>query len=529
MLKNTAGQRVGAQLVSATDGSAFTGAVTVYVTGDAGTQAVGSVGAGACVHEGNGYHTYAPAQAETNYDLAAFTFVGSGAVPVTVQVYTRAGDAFTRLGAPAGASIAADIAAVQSDTNDIQARLPAALVGGRMDVALSAAGLATDAVAEIVDAVWASSVRTLSALDEDSTTIDLDATVRSAIGMAAGNLDTQLAALQADTNDIQTRLPAALVSGRMDANVGAMAANVITAAATAADFLTELQNTVQSGLDAYDVPTTAELDARTLASADYASAASLDEVANQIGIGGDGLTAVLDAVGAVAPAVWEEATADHETAGSMGAAVAAAGSAGDPWSTVLPGSYGAGTAGNIIGNRLDIAVSAADDAVLTRLGVPAGASIAADIAAIDGGSGPTASEIADEVQTRTIAAVATVNTLANDSITAASLAASAGAEIRTGLATSAELAALATTAQLQSVRLSAAGVNDILRTALTEAYAENGDEFTLSQALYMIVSMLANRRVEGDVLRNYGLDGTTQVMTFLLDDVIAPTEQIRQS
>src|SRR5690349_8402384 len=89
MKKNVAGQRIGAQLVSATDGSAFTGSVTVYVTGDAGTQAVGSVASGACAHEGNGYHTYAPAQAETNYDLCAFTFIGSGAVPATVQVYTQ--------------------------------------------------------------------------------------------------------------------------------------------------------------------------------------------------------------------------------------------------------------------------------------------------------------------------------------------------------------------------------------------------------------------------------------------------------
>ncbi|HVJ82717.1 MAG TPA: hypothetical protein VNC50_16735, partial [Planctomycetia bacterium] len=88
MLKDGSGQKIGAQMVSATDGSAFTGAVTVYVTGDAGTQAVGSVGAGACTHEGNGYHTYAPAQAETNYDLVAFTFIGTGAVPATVQVYT---------------------------------------------------------------------------------------------------------------------------------------------------------------------------------------------------------------------------------------------------------------------------------------------------------------------------------------------------------------------------------------------------------------------------------------------------------
>lgn len=74
-------------MVSATDGSAFTSTVTVYVTGDAGTQAIGSVGSGVCTHEGNGYHTYAPAQAETNYDLTAFTFIGTGAVPSTIQVF----------------------------------------------------------------------------------------------------------------------------------------------------------------------------------------------------------------------------------------------------------------------------------------------------------------------------------------------------------------------------------------------------------------------------------------------------------
>lgn len=87
MFRNTASQKIGCQMVSATDGSAFTGSVTVYVCGDAGTQAAGSVGSGACTHEGNGYHTYAPATAETDYGLVAFTFIGTGAVPATVQVY----------------------------------------------------------------------------------------------------------------------------------------------------------------------------------------------------------------------------------------------------------------------------------------------------------------------------------------------------------------------------------------------------------------------------------------------------------
>lgn len=87
-LKNVAGQKVGAQLTTISDGSPFTGSVTVAVTVDAGTQATGSVSSGACTHEGGGYHTYAPAQAETNGELIAFTFSGTGAYSVTVQVYT---------------------------------------------------------------------------------------------------------------------------------------------------------------------------------------------------------------------------------------------------------------------------------------------------------------------------------------------------------------------------------------------------------------------------------------------------------
>lgn len=103
MKKNTASQIVGVQLISATDGSAVTtGTTTVYVTGDGGTQAAGSVGSGACTHEGNGFWTYAPAQAETNYDHIAFTFVNASACNVTVQVYPtfpQTGDSFARIGA----------------------------------------------------------------------------------------------------------------------------------------------------------------------------------------------------------------------------------------------------------------------------------------------------------------------------------------------------------------------------------------------------------------------------------------------
>lgn len=187
MRKNVSGQTVGATIITAADGSAFTGSVTVHVTGDGGTQATGSVGSGACTSEGNSYFSYAPSQAETNYDHVAFTFTGTGAIPVTVQIYTtfpQTGDSFARLGAPAGASVSADIATRASQTSvdgvpttaELEARtlaaasyataanqttiasaiaalndLSAAEVNAEVDTAISDAALATAAALATVD------------------------------------------------------------------------------------------------------------------------------------------------------------------------------------------------------------------------------------------------------------------------------------------------------------------------------------------------------------------------------------------
>lgn len=52
----------------------------------------------------------------------------------------------------------------------------------------------------------------------------------------------------------------------------------------------------------------------------------------------------------IADQVWDETAADHENIGSTGKALNAAGTAADPWSAALPGTYGAGTAGYLIGN-----------------------------------------------------------------------------------------------------------------------------------------------------------------------------------
>jgi hypothetical protein len=118
--------------------------------------------------------------------------------------------------------------------------------------------------AAIADAVW----------DEDATAHQTQGTFGQAIGDPGADTDTiwglvntnlnatvssraaqtTADAIETDTQDIQSRLPAALVSGRIDASVGAMAANTLTASALAADAVTEIQSGL-STLDAAGVRT----------------------------------------------------------------------------------------------------------------------------------------------------------------------------------------------------------------------------------------------------------------------------------
>lgn len=62
--------------------------------------------------------------------------------------------------------------------------------------------------------------------------------------------------------------------------------------------------------------------------------------------------------GEIAEAVWTETLADHSgVSGSTAEALNAAGAAGDPWITALPGGYSAGQAGFILGTNLNATVS----------------------------------------------------------------------------------------------------------------------------------------------------------------------------
>jgi len=147
------------------------------------------------------------------------------------------------------------------------------------------------------------------------------------------------ASVSADVAAIKAVLPASLVSGRIDCSVGAMAANVLTATAIAADAITDAKV-------ASDV---------TIASVTGAVGSVTGNVGGNVTgtVGGLATAAKTD----VENAVWNTVLSGHLTAGTTGNALNAAGSAGDPWSTTLPGAYGAGSAGKIIGDNLNATVS----------------------------------------------------------------------------------------------------------------------------------------------------------------------------
>jgi hypothetical protein len=121
------------------------------------------------------------------------------------------GDAFGRLGAPAGASVSADVAAVKSDTAAILVDTGTdgvVIPQAQADKVWSSAARTLTSfgtlVADMATAVWGAATRLLTAgtniVLAKGTGVtgftDLDAAgVRSAVGLAGANLDTQLDAI----------------------------------------------------------------------------------------------------------------------------------------------------------------------------------------------------------------------------------------------------------------------------------------------------------------------------------------------
>lgn len=269
---------------------------------------------------------------------------------------------------------------VETDTQDIQARLPAALVAGRMDSntqamaagVITAAVIATDAIDG--DAIAASAVSEIqSGLALSTQVDDLETRLGTPSDLGGGaTIAANLADIEAQTDDIGVAgagLTAVPWNAAWDAEVQSEVDDALVARNL--DKLVLVSGTAGSG------STTTMVDAaRTEGDADYWKGRLIlftsGNIANQCAIITDfnqttdtftfapPLTqAVTTQNYVILPqvSVWDDTLAEHLISGSTGSALNAAGSAGDPWATSLPGAYGAGTAGKIVGDNLNTTVS----------------------------------------------------------------------------------------------------------------------------------------------------------------------------
>lgn len=125
-----------------------------------------------------------------------------------------------------------ELLATASTASNIQSRIPASLVSGRIDASIGAA---------------AANTLTASALATDAVN-EIQSGLATATNLAIAI--SGIAAVETDTQDIQARLPASLVSGRINASIGAAEANTITASALASDAVSELATAVNVALSA---------------------------------------------------------------------------------------------------------------------------------------------------------------------------------------------------------------------------------------------------------------------------------------
>jgi hypothetical protein len=154
-------------------------------------------------------------------------------------------------------------------------------------------------------------------------------------GSVTGAVGSVTGAVGSVTGNVGGNVVGSVASVTAAVTVGTISNNVITAASINADAITAAK--IADGA----------IDAATFA-AGAINAAAL----------------ATDAVNEIVDQVWEETLTDHSgTSGSTAAALNAAGSAGDPWSTALPGAYGAGTAGKIIGDNINAPIATVDTVV----------------------------------------------------------------------------------------------------------------------------------------------------------------------
>ena len=398
--KNTASQTVGFCLVNASSGAALTGATVSVRRCIDGTFAATT---GTVTEDSGGLYKFAPSQADTNGDQVTYYFTATSAIPVCLNVRTTAADMSdtVRFGLTAlpNTAVTTNASLLTSGTGTDQISVSSGKVllqatqtgvtiptvttvtGAVGSVTGNVGGNVTGSVGSVTAAVTLSAAdgqawATGTATAGGATSITLQ-TALGADSLAVGSLIK----ITSGTGAGQTRVITAYVNSTKVVTVGRA-------------WVTNPDNTSVYAVLYSDVPkidSSLKISGVVLADTITTYTGNTPQTGDsfaRIGSTGSGLTSLAPSATALSTAqwsntlatnlttlashdpgttigtstltaanVWDLATSGHTTSGTFGAAAVAAGGAGDPWSTSLPGSYGAGTAGYIIGNRIDAAVT----------------------------------------------------------------------------------------------------------------------------------------------------------------------------
>lgn len=167
------------------------------------------------------------------------------------------GDAevYARVGAPAGASVSADVAAVKTDTAAVKTKTDQLVftIANKVDASIQAAADFAQAAA---DKVWSSATRTLTALSTALAlsvwdVLETSIVTASSIGLKLKtNLDAVVSAIKAKTDSLTFTL-----AGKVDANL--LAINGATGGIAALDRATKaiVEGTVGAGATTTSIPT----------------------------------------------------------------------------------------------------------------------------------------------------------------------------------------------------------------------------------------------------------------------------------
>lgn len=240
--------------------------------------------------------------------------------------------------------------------------------------------------------------------------------------------------------------------------------------------------------------------------------------------------------GDMAAAVWDEPLSQHSTIGIAGAYLEAAGGAADPLLNAVPGAYGVGTAGRVLGqiyvDTTSTVASVRSILVATTSIAISTSSILANISLWGNSNAVTTASILDNVKLYGAStAITTASILANVLLYGASTAInilSALVGIRSILDATGSIA-ISTSSILDNIALlnniSVADVNaQMLDVLNVDTFGEPGQgapaaTTTLEQKLAYIYKMLRNKIATTSALINvYNDDGTTVGQKAVLSD-----------